>query len=116
MSFPSLASPLLLVMWAQLLVVVVVARVFGSLMRRWGQPPVVGELLAGVLLGPSVFAQVWPAGWSWLFPHNAVAAAPLNAFGWLGVGLFSSLPALRPISDWCGAWARRPPGSPPAVC
>lgn len=87
MSFPSLASPLLLVMWAQLLVVVVVARVFGSLMRRWGQPPVVGELLAGVVLGPSVFAQVWPAGWSWLFPHNTVAAAPLNAFGWLGVGL-----------------------------
>ncbi|MHB8293266.1 MAG: universal stress protein [Acidimicrobiales bacterium] len=45
MPLPSLSQHQLLVMWAQLLVVVVVARALGGVMRRFGQPPIVGELL-----------------------------------------------------------------------
>lgn len=87
MQLPSLNAHALLVMWAQLLVIVAVARGLGSLMRRYGQPPVVGELLAGVVLGPSVFAKIWPQGAAWLFPPHLAIEGPLNAIGWLGIAL-----------------------------
>ena len=85
MRLPSLTEHQLLVMWVQLLVIIVVARSLGMLMRRIGQPPVVGELLAGVLLGPSVLAKLWPAAGHALVPQDHVAAAPINAIGWVGV-------------------------------
>src|SRR3954452_17201368 len=87
MRLPSLDEHALLMMWVQLLVVVAVARTLGAAMRRIGQPPVVGELLAGVLLGPSVLAKLWPAAGHYLIPQQLEAAAPINAIGWLGVGL-----------------------------
>lgn len=48
----------LLVFWTQLLVLVVVARGLGHVMRRIGLPSVIGHLGAGVILGPSVFGQL----------------------------------------------------------
>ena len=33
-----------------------------------GQPPVIGEVVAGILLGPSVLGQIVPDGPSWLLP------------------------------------------------
>jgi Kef-type K+ transport system membrane component KefB len=47
-----MALPLLL---GQLAVVLVAARLAGLLLRRFGQPRVVGEMLAGLALGPSLF-------------------------------------------------------------
>jgi Kef-type K+ transport system membrane component KefB len=85
MRLPSLDEHALLTMWAQLLIVVAAARMLGGAMRRVGQPPVVGELLAGVLLGPSVLARLWPDAGHLLVPQDALAAAPINAIGWLGV-------------------------------
>jgi hypothetical protein len=40
---------------AALVVIITLARVFGALARRCGQPAVVGEILAGVVLGPTFF-------------------------------------------------------------
>ena len=50
----------LLVFWVQLLILVAVARGLGGLMRRVGQPAVIGELAAGLLLGPTVLGRVAP--------------------------------------------------------
>lgn len=77
----------LLVFWAELLVLVVVARLLGSLMRRLGLPSVIGELGAGLLLGPSVFGELWPAGFEWLFPDDEVQSAMLLAVGWVGIAM-----------------------------
>src|SRR3954466_13973380 len=85
MRLPSLDEHALLMMWVQLLVIVAVARSLGAAMRRIGQPPVVGELLAGVLLGPSVLAKLSPAAGHYLIPDKLEAAAPINASGWIGV-------------------------------
>jgi Kef-type K+ transport system membrane component KefB len=85
MRLPSLNEHDLLMMWVQLLVIVFAARSLGAAMRRIGQPPVVGELLAGVLLGPSVLAKLWPSAAHVLVPQKALAAAPINAIGWVGV-------------------------------
>ena len=85
MRLPSLNEHDLLLLWVQLLVIVAVARALGTAMRRIGQPPVVGELIAGVLLGPSVLAGLWPAAGHVLVPQKTAAAAPINTVGWIGV-------------------------------
>lgn len=72
-------------MWIQLLVMVLVARSLGALMQRIGQPRVIGELLAGVLLGPSILVKLWPAAGGVLIPQSAADAAPINTVGWIGV-------------------------------
>ena len=74
-----------LVFFAAILVLLVVARVLGSLMQRIGQPAVVGELGAGVLLGPSVLGRIAPDVTDWLFPDDEVQTAMLFTVGWLGV-------------------------------
>lgn len=78
----------LLVFWTQLFVLVAVARALGGLMRRFGQPPVVGELAAGLLLGPSILGRVAPGAFDWLFPSgDPMQAGALLAVSWLGVAL-----------------------------
>ena len=54
-------------------------------MRARGWPAVVGELLAGILLGPTVLGKVWPDAKHWLFPGNPEQQALLTAVGRLGV-------------------------------
>lgn len=85
MRFQPLSEHQLLVLWVQLLVLLLVARGLGGLARRVGQPAVVGELAAGVLLGPSVLGALAPGVWGWLFPDDAVHAGLMNGIGWLGV-------------------------------
>ena len=43
------------------------ARLLGELARKFGMPLVVGEILAGVLLGPTVLGRAIPGGHAWLF-------------------------------------------------
>jgi len=53
-----------------LIVVVACARALGSIASRLGQAPVIGEMIAGIALGPSLFGRLWPAGSAALFtPH-----------------------------------------------
>jgi Kef-type K+ transport system membrane component KefB/nucleotide-binding universal stress UspA family protein len=75
----------LLLFWTQLFVLLVAARGLGALMRRVGQPPVIGELAAGLLLGPSVLGRLSPAAFGWLFPADPVQDGLLAAVAWLGV-------------------------------
>lgn len=51
-------------------VVLVVCRLVTVLMRRIGQPPVIGEMIAGVLLGPSLLGWVLPGVQDTLFPDS----------------------------------------------
>lgn len=73
----------LLVFWVQLLVIYATARLLGSLARRVGLPAVVGELSAGLVLGPSLFGVVWPGGFDWFLPDSEVSSAMLQAVSWL---------------------------------
>lgn len=75
----------LLVFWVALVTIVVVARGLGALARRMGQPAVIGELAAGVVLGPSVLGTVAPDVFEWLFPPDDVQTAMIFTVGWLGV-------------------------------
>ncbi|MFD1514614.1 cation:proton antiporter [Halomarina rubra] len=65
------ASEALVVLFAQLAVVLALATGLGALARRGGAPPVVGELLTGVVLGPSILGLVAPGVYAALFPEDA---------------------------------------------
>jgi Kef-type K+ transport system membrane component KefB/nucleotide-binding universal stress UspA family protein len=74
-----------LVFLVQILLLVAVARLLGGAMKRLGQPPVVGELLAGVVLGPSLFGLVLPWAHEWVFLAEPVVNSATFALAWLGV-------------------------------
>ncbi len=65
-----------------------VARVLGELSRRMNMPSVLGELLAGVLLGPSVLGAISPTIYSGLFPTTPGFTIGLEAVTTLGIALF----------------------------
>jgi Kef-type K+ transport system membrane component KefB/nucleotide-binding universal stress UspA family protein len=75
----------LLVFWVGLVVVVALARGLGLLARKVGQPAVIGELAAGIVLGPSVLGRLAPDAFEWLFPADDVQTAMLFTVAWLGV-------------------------------
>jgi Kef-type K+ transport system membrane component KefB/nucleotide-binding universal stress UspA family protein len=78
----------LLILWIDLLVLVVAARTLGSVMQRFGQPAVVGELAAGLILGPSVLGRFWPTGSAYLFPiADPVQSGLVLSVAWIGVAL-----------------------------
>jgi Kef-type K+ transport system membrane component KefB len=54
----------------QLAVILLFCRIVGAIALRLGQPQVVAEMLAGVLLGPSLFGLLWPEAQHWLFPWD----------------------------------------------
>ncbi len=74
-----------LVFLCQVLVLLVAAKALGWLLGLIGQPSVVGELLAGVLLGPSIFGRLAPDPSAWLFPNDEAQGAMLYALAWLGL-------------------------------
>ncbi len=77
----------LLLFWAQFALLLAVARGMGYLFRRAGQPSVVGELGAGLILGPSVFGRFLPEQAGWLFPGSGLGSAPILTVAWVGVAL-----------------------------
>ncbi len=54
----------------QIAVILLFCRLVGAVAKRFGQPQVVAEMVAGVLLGPSLFGLLWPEGQAWLFPWD----------------------------------------------
>jgi Kef-type K+ transport system membrane component KefB len=74
-------------------VVVAACKAVGWLAVRMGQPAVIGEIAAGIVLGPSVLAAVWPSGAAAILP-NAVMPQ-LNVLAQLGVVLFVFLAGLE---------------------
>lgn len=82
------AAPLseheVLVFLIQLSLLIGVARLLGGLVKRFGQPSVVGELAAGVLLGPSLFGRIAPNAFDWVFGEETVTSV-IFGLSWLGV-------------------------------
>ncbi|MBB5017405.1 Kef-type K+ transport system membrane component KefB [Chitinivorax tropicus] len=70
----------------QLVAILAVSRLLGRACRWIGQPQVVGEMAAGILLGPTLFGQWAPALSHWLFP--AAKLASLSAVSQVGLVLF----------------------------
>src|SRR6188768_1900352 len=67
----------LAVLILQACIIIVAARAVGALARRLGQPAVIAEVMAGILLGPSLFGRVAPATFASLFPKASLPALSL---------------------------------------
>ncbi len=85
--------PELKLLFLQMLVVLVVARLTAIAFRTIHQPGVVGEMAAGLLLGPSCLGRISPAAMNALFPTNGLG--PLYALSQLGLVLFMFLVGLE---------------------
>lgn len=74
-----------LLLLSQLALLLGVARILGEWMRRLDQPAVVGELLAGLLVGPSVLGWLAPSAYAAVFPKDPHLVDMLSAFSLVGV-------------------------------
>jgi Kef-type K+ transport system membrane component KefB len=70
----------------QLLVIIAATQAFGALASLLKQPAVIGEIAAGLLLGPSLLGHVWPAAQTFLFAPGSLDV--LRLISQLGVILF----------------------------
>lgn len=85
--------PNLFTLVLQITVILAVCRLTGSLFRRFHQPRVVGEMFAGMLLGPSVLGWISPQASAYLFPPSSLGF--LNALSQVGVVIFMFLVGLN---------------------
>jgi Kef-type K+ transport system membrane component KefB len=69
-----------------LAVVVIAGHILGRLLAAIGQPPVIGEVVSGILLGPSLLGRVAPGVEAYLFPESARPA--LGVVAQLGIVLY----------------------------
>ena len=87
------AAELSVVFFLQLAVILAACRIVGWAAKRWlGQPQVVGEMIAGVILGPSLFGLLTPELQGMLFPEESRDVLYVGAQ--LGVGLYMFLVGL----------------------
>jgi Kef-type K+ transport system membrane component KefB/nucleotide-binding universal stress UspA family protein len=87
MNQPFTAAPHhdVLVLLVQIVILLFSARLLGEIAQRLGQPSVVGEILAGVLLGPSFISGLFPVLGDWIVPHTPVQGYLLETISLLGV-------------------------------
>jgi Kef-type K+ transport system membrane component KefB len=82
--------PLLLL---QIVVILGLARIVGLLFRKLHQPQVMGEMVAGILLGPTLLGSWAPGISGWLFPSGSLSS--LSALSQIGLILFMFMVGLE---------------------
>ena len=70
---------------AQVVLLLFVGRGLGEIMQRFGQPAVIGNLLAGLILGPSLFGWVWPQAHDLIFPGDPKIKSLITGISDMGV-------------------------------
>jgi len=81
------------------------ARGLGELFRIWKQPAITAEILAGVLLGPTIFGRFLPNAYQYVFPADVVQQNMLETVAWLGLLFFLLEAGLK--MDFSSAWRHR---------
>src|SRR5215471_13701483 len=80
---------------AQVIVLMTVGRLLGEIMNRIGQPSVMGMLLGGLMLGPSVLGALWPDLQRAIFPPTAGQKAMLDGVSQYGILLLLLLTGME---------------------
>ena len=83
--FHNLAHPTALVL-AQIVIIIIVSRIFGFIFSKIHQPTVIGEIIAGIALGPSLLGMLFPEFSRTLFPENSLGN--LSLLSQVGLILF----------------------------
>ncbi len=74
----------ILVLVLQIAILLLAARLLGELASRLGQPSVIGEILAGIILGPSLLSGAIPVFGEWIIPQTEVQGYLLEVISLLG--------------------------------
>jgi Kef-type K+ transport system membrane component KefB/nucleotide-binding universal stress UspA family protein len=69
----------------QIVLLLLVGRLLGEGMQRIGQPAVIGQLIAGIILGPSFFGAIWPQAQQTIFPPSGEQKSMIEAVAQLGI-------------------------------
>lgn len=70
----------------QVVLILLVVRLFSSLFQFIGQPGVIGEIVAGIVLGPSLFGLLFPGAYGFIFPPESLST--LGLLSQIGLVLF----------------------------
>lgn len=76
----------LAILLAQIVIIMITVRLFGWICRKIGQPAVIGEIIAGVALGPSLLGMYFPSFSEFLFPTHSLGN--LHIISQIGLILF----------------------------
>src|SRR5436305_3164330 len=79
----------------QIVLLIVAGRLLGEVMLRLGQPAVMGQLIAVILLGPSVLGALWPEAQQFLFPKSLEQKAMLDGIAQFGILLLLLLAGME---------------------
>lgn len=85
---PHLAPHDVMIMFIALAVLLGAAKLAGELMQKLGQPSVLGEIMAGILLGPTVLGHFKPQLYTFIFPATGNLPIVLDTVTTLGVVFF----------------------------
>lgn len=89
----------------QIFLLLGLARILGEIFRRWKQPALTAEILAGILLGPTILGRLCPAVHNFIFPDQMSQQSMLETVMWLGLLFFLLETGLK--MDFSSAWRHR---------
>src|SRR6266568_7626082 len=92
---PTSGKPSEFIFIVQIVLLIAVGRGLGEIMQRIGQPSVIGELLAGLLLGPSLFGWLWPEAQNAIFPAAPEQKALIEGIAQFGILLLLLLTGME---------------------
>lgn len=91
----SLSEHAVLLLFIEISLLLFASLVFGELMVRLGQPAIIGQILAGLVLGPTFFGAFFPDLSSNLFPRDGSQSRLIEVISWIGVSLILMLTGME---------------------
>ncbi|MER9201400.1 cation:proton antiporter [Mesorhizobium sp. M0933] len=93
---------------AEIVLLLLVGRGLGEVLQRYGQPAIMGQLIGGILLGPSLFGWLWPSAQHLIFPSDPAQKGMIDAVSQLGIlmlllltGMETDLRLVRRVGAAC---------------
>lgn len=89
----------------QVFLILGLAKILGELFRRWKQPALTAEIIAGIILGLTILGRFFPRIEQFIFPADPVQENMLATVAWLGLLFFLLETGLK--MDFSSAWRHR---------
>ena len=80
---------------AEIVLLLLVGRGLGEIFQRYGQPAIMGQLIGGILLGPSLFGWLWPDAQHLIFSADPAQKSMIDAVSQLGILLLLLLTGME---------------------
>ncbi|RWE28452.1 MAG: potassium transporter [Mesorhizobium sp.] len=80
---------------AEIVLLLLVGRGLGEIFQRYGQPAIMGQLIGGILLGPSLFGWIWPDAQHLIFSTDPAQKSMIDAVSQLGILLLLLLTGME---------------------